>query len=132
MLLLDRGAVSSGTTGVGEGNVLVADKLPGPELDLARAGRAVWDELAARFPDAVRMRRKGALVLFEDDGAPAFAARLGDDAQLVADPRAIEPALAPGLPAAVLVSGDSQVDSSRPFDGTSKQDPIRRLNTASP
>ena len=38
--LLDRGAVSSGTTGLGEGNVLCSDKDAGPELELARAGLA--------------------------------------------------------------------------------------------
>jgi hypothetical protein len=30
--LLDRGGVSGGTTGLGEGNVLVSDKDAGPEL----------------------------------------------------------------------------------------------------
>jgi glycine/D-amino acid oxidase-like deaminating enzyme len=90
--------------------VLVADKLPGEELELARAARASWDALAERFPDAVKIRRKGALVLFEDDGAPEFAGRLGADAEVVGDPRALEPALAPGLPPAVLVAGDAQVD----------------------
>ena len=36
--LLDRGEVSGGTTGLGEGNVLLSDKDAGPELELARAG----------------------------------------------------------------------------------------------
>lgn len=110
VLLVERGPLSGGTTGLGEGNVLVSDKPPGPELELARAGRAVWDALAERYPDAVRIRRKGALVLFEDEGAPAYAAALGADAELVDDPRAEEPALADGLPPAVLVGGDAQVD----------------------
>ena len=52
VMLLDRGAVSSGTTGLGEGNVLVCDKPPGPERDLAVLGRDVWTELGARFPEA--------------------------------------------------------------------------------
>lgn len=30
VLVIDRGAVSSGTTGAGEGNILVSDKDPGP------------------------------------------------------------------------------------------------------
>ena len=34
--LLDRGEVSGGTTGLGEGNVLCSDKDAGPELELAR------------------------------------------------------------------------------------------------
>ena len=50
VLLLDRGAVSGGTTGVGEGNVLVCDKPPGPERELALLGRDLWLELGERFP----------------------------------------------------------------------------------
>ena len=70
VLLLDRGAVSGGTTGVGEGNVLVCDKPPGPERDLALVGRELWVELGERFPEA-RVTRKGALLLDHPDGAPA-------------------------------------------------------------
>jgi glycine/D-amino acid oxidase-like deaminating enzyme len=47
VLVVDRGQVAGGTTGAGEGNILVSDKEPGPELDLAllsrgcrRAGRS--------------------------------------------------------------------------------------------
>jgi glycine/D-amino acid oxidase-like deaminating enzyme len=70
VLLLDRGAVSGGTTGVGEGNVLVCDKPPGPERDLALVGRELWLELAERFP-AARVTRKGALLVDHKDGTPA-------------------------------------------------------------
>jgi glycine/D-amino acid oxidase-like deaminating enzyme len=91
VLLLDRGAVSSGTTGLGEGNVLVCDKPPGVERDLAVLGRALWEELGAEFP-AARVTRKGALLL----GA-------GTDAT------GLEPALAPGT-LGTLEAGDLQVD----------------------
>jgi glycine/D-amino acid oxidase-like deaminating enzyme len=109
VLLLDRGEVAMETTGLGEGNVLISDKADGPELELARLGRQMWHELAQRFPDAVKLREKGALVLYEDNGAAEHAARLGSDAEHVADPQALEPALAPGLEG-VLVPGDLQVD----------------------
>ena len=59
VLLLDAGDVSGGTTGLGEGNVLCADKVPGPELDLCVAGRPLFDELG----DEARIRRKGALIV---------------------------------------------------------------------
>jgi glycine/D-amino acid oxidase-like deaminating enzyme len=59
--LLDRGEVSSGTTGLGEGNVLLSDKVAGPELELARAGRDLFAELEERMPRDARIRRKGAL-----------------------------------------------------------------------
>jgi glycine/D-amino acid oxidase-like deaminating enzyme len=81
VLLLDRGAVSGGTTGVGEGNVLVCDKPPGSERELALLGRDLWLELGEQFP-AARVTRKGALLLDHPDGS--------DVAQL-------EPALAPGV-----------------------------------
>ena len=35
VLVLDRGSVASGTTSAGEGNILVSDKEPGAELNLA-------------------------------------------------------------------------------------------------
>jgi glycine/D-amino acid oxidase-like deaminating enzyme len=75
--LLDRGAVSSGTTGLGEGNVLASDKDAGPELDLTVAGLAVYDELEERLGATARIRRKGAIVVHRDaDGWDAEAARL--------------------------------------------------------
>jgi D-hydroxyproline dehydrogenase subunit beta len=81
VLVLDRGGVSGGTTGVGEGNVLVCDKPPGPERELALLGRDLWLELGERFP-AARVTRKGALLLDHPDGS---------------DGAALEPALAPGV-----------------------------------
>ena len=81
VLMLDRGEVSGGTTGVGEGNVLVCDKPPGPERELSLLGRELWVELGERFP-AARATRKGALLLDHPDGS---------------DGAALEPALAPGV-----------------------------------
>jgi glycine/D-amino acid oxidase-like deaminating enzyme len=95
LLLLDRGAVSGGTTGVGEGNVLVCDKPPGPERELALLGRDLWVELGERF-SAARVTRKGALLLDHPDGS--------DGAEL-------EPALAPGV-RVLHEPEDLQVDPS--------------------
>jgi len=65
--LVDRAEVSSGTTGVGEGNVLASDKDAGPELDLTRAGLALYDELEERIGSPARIRRKGALIVHTDE-----------------------------------------------------------------
>ena len=46
MTVVDRGAVAGGTTGAGEGNLLVSDKPPGPELDLARLSGRLWHQIA--------------------------------------------------------------------------------------
>jgi glycine/D-amino acid oxidase-like deaminating enzyme len=65
--LLDRGEVSSGTTGLGEGNVLASDKDAGPELDLTIAGLGVYDELDERLGAEARVRRKGALIVHPEE-----------------------------------------------------------------
>ncbi len=64
--LLERGEVASGTTGLGEGNVLCCDKEPGPELDLARPALALFDELEELLGDRAGIRRKGALVVHSE------------------------------------------------------------------
>ena len=93
VLLLDAGDVSSGTTGLGEGNVLCSDKDAGPELDLCVAGRALFDELG----EEARIRRKGALVVHPDaatwEAEPARLERLraaGVEGRLVAADEVVE------------------------------------------
>jgi glycine/D-amino acid oxidase-like deaminating enzyme len=93
VLVLDRAGVSEGTTGRGEGNVLVSDKLPGVERDMTVLGRELWNEMGAQF-EAARVTRKGALLLDHPDGVPS-----GD----------LEPALAPGV-MCICEPGDLQVD----------------------
>jgi D-hydroxyproline dehydrogenase subunit beta len=66
VLLLDAGDVSSGTTGLGEGNVLCSDKDAGPELELAIRGLELYDEIEERLGDEARIRRKGALIVHPD------------------------------------------------------------------
>lgn len=46
--VVDRGAPAGGTTGAGEGNLLVSDKEPGPELDLALLSGRLWREQIGR------------------------------------------------------------------------------------
>jgi glycine/D-amino acid oxidase-like deaminating enzyme len=115
--LLDRGAVSSGTTGLGEGNVLCGDKDAGPELELAKAGMAVYDALEERLGGEVRVRRKGALLAHPDAATwAAERARLEriavPGAQLLdsGEVRAAEPELTGEICGASLFPGDRQCD----------------------
>ena len=66
VMLLDRGAVSSGTTGLGEGNVLCSDRDAGPGLELARAGLELYGEIEERLGAVARIQRKGALIVHPD------------------------------------------------------------------
>ncbi|MEU6078940.1 FAD-dependent oxidoreductase [Streptomyces sp. NPDC047108] len=83
--VLDRGPLASGTTACGEGNLLVSDKAPGPELALAQASLRRWPALLAELAEELGPRKaaceyepKGGLVvaLGERDvpGLRAFAA----------------------------------------------------------
>jgi D-hydroxyproline dehydrogenase subunit beta len=115
--LLDRGAVSSGTTGLGEGNVLCSDKDAGPELELARAGLALYGEIEDRLGDEARIRRKGALIVHREEaswaGEPARLERVAIPGARVVEPdelRELEPELTGDVYGASLFPDDLQCD----------------------
>jgi D-hydroxyproline dehydrogenase subunit beta len=118
-LLLDRGEVSSGTTGLGEGNVLCSDMDTGPELELTIAGLRLYDELDERLGAVARIRRKGALIVHRTHDSwaaePARVERLraaGVDGRLVSAPelRAMEPQLTGRVEGASFFPRDIQCD----------------------
>jgi D-hydroxyproline dehydrogenase subunit beta len=61
--VVDRGSVAGGTTGAGEGNILVSDKEPGPELELALLSLRVWRELPSALTEAAELDVKGGLIV---------------------------------------------------------------------
>ncbi|WP_371637047.1 FAD-binding oxidoreductase [Streptomyces zaomyceticus] len=116
--VVDRGYVAGGTTGAGEGNLLVSDKEPGPELQLALLSTSLWTELADRLPPAVEYEAKGGLVVASGetglDALREFAARqekAGVVAHEVPGDRLhdLEPHLAPGLTGGFHYPQDAQV-----------------------
>ncbi|MFI1980605.1 NAD(P)/FAD-dependent oxidoreductase [Streptomyces wedmorensis] len=116
--VVDRGPVAGGTTGAGEGNLLVSDKESGPELELALLATTLWRELADLLPPQVEYEAKGGLVVASgESGMRAlreFAARqekAGVTAQEVPGDRLhdLEPHLAPGLAGGFLYPQDAQV-----------------------
>src|ERR687885_2778601 len=81
--VLDRGPVAGGTTGAGEGNLLVSDKAPGPELDLALLSLRLWGELdehvRAVTGGGFELEHKGGLVVAADPAALPRLAALASD-----------------------------------------------------
>jgi glycine/D-amino acid oxidase-like deaminating enzyme len=121
VVVVDRGPVAGGTTGAGEGNLLVSDKEPGPELDLALLSLRLWNQLAEQsdeFGELIEYEAKGGVVVATSPGSLAALERLAAGqraAGVVAEPvagealYALEPRLAPGLPGAVHYPQDAQV-----------------------
>ncbi|MGW0092127.1 NAD(P)/FAD-dependent oxidoreductase [Streptomyces sp. NPDC003328] len=116
--LVDRGPVAGGTTGAGEGNLLVSDKEPGPELELALLSLRLWDELADELGPAVEYEPKGGVVVASTpeglaalEGLAAGQRAAGVEAVDVPADRLhdLEPHLAPGLTGGVLYPQDRQV-----------------------
>jgi D-hydroxyproline dehydrogenase subunit beta len=136
VVVVDRSGPLGGTTAAGEGNILVSDKLPGPELELALRSVALWRKFANEVGEAegfaVAHAAGGAGRL---EGGFEFEAKGGvvaahDEAQLAAlldlterqraagvevrplDPgglRDAEPRIGPGLAGGAFYPQDSQV-----------------------
>ena len=116
--VIDRGPVAGGTTGAGEGNLLVSDKEPGPELELALHSLQLWREVAGDLPTAIEYETKGGVVVAAEDrdlaALRAFAASqsaAGVQAHEVAADRLhdLEPHLARGMAGAFHYPDDAQV-----------------------
>ncbi|MFF3000850.1 NAD(P)/FAD-dependent oxidoreductase [Streptomyces sp. NPDC057950] len=116
--VVDRGPVAGGTTGAGEGNLLVSDKQPGPELDLALLSGRLWSGLGEELGGAIEYESKGGVVVAATpEGLTAlenFAAgqrTAGVSAVPVPADRLhdLEPHLAPGLAGGVHYPQDTQV-----------------------
>lgn len=72
--VVERGSIAGGTTAACEGNILLSDKEPGPELELALLSSRLWAELAQELgPDRLEYQRKGGVVVA---GSEATAAGL--------------------------------------------------------
>lgn len=117
--IVDRRAVAAGTTGAGEGNLLVSDKAAGPELDLARRSLLLWDQLGDEIgAPSFELERKGGVVVART-AAALTALRAFATAQAAAgvvseplDPAALldrEPHLTRDLAGGAYYPGDLQV-----------------------
>ncbi|MEU4190519.1 FAD-dependent oxidoreductase [Kribbella sp. NPDC026611] len=119
VLVIDRAGPAAGTTAAGEGNVLVSDKEPGPELDLAMASRAEWDVVRGRLSAAVadiEWEAKGGVVVATGDPEPLqeFAGKqraAGVNARVIAPAEVfeLEPLITPRVTVGVHYPDDAQV-----------------------
>jgi glycine/D-amino acid oxidase-like deaminating enzyme len=121
--VLDRGPVGAGTTSRGEGNILVSDKEPGPELELAQWSARLWRGLGVDLgADDLELEAKGGLVVAADATSVAGLASLADrqaaagvtvESVAAQELSSYEPHLAGGLAGGAFYPGDQQVQPVR-------------------
>ncbi len=118
VVVVDRGAVAGGTTGGGEGNILVSDKEPGAELDLALLSRELWAQMAGALGDSFELDPKGGLVVAAREDTYAHLLYFAGEQRasgVVAQPVAaadlpdLEPRISRDLVGGVLYPQDMQV-----------------------
>ncbi len=116
--VLDRSASAGGTSAAGEGNLLVSDKEPGAELELALRSLTLWrallPEIADDFPSIEYEAKGGLVVATTDAGATALRAfaehqRTAGVESSEVDGLEHEPDLNPAHTAAILYPQDAQV-----------------------
>lgn len=123
--VLDRSGSAGGTSAASEGNLLVSDKTPGPELALAQHAAARWpgvvaeltEQLGPDFP-LVEYEAKGGIVVATTDEDAAALTRFAaaqrvaglESYELTPDQALIlEPDLTRALSVAVHYPGDAQL-----------------------
>lgn len=115
--VVDRGSIAGGTSSSGEGNILVSDKEPGPELDLALYSSARWREIGDDLgADRIELEAKGGVIVAREDAAGlaelAAGQRTNGIEAVDLDPARLaeeEPHLRRDLAAGVLYPQDLQV-----------------------
>jgi glycine/D-amino acid oxidase-like deaminating enzyme len=117
--ILDAGPVAGGTSSAGEGNLLVSDKAPGPELELMLVSLRLWHEIGDRLgADGIELDRKGGLMVAGTAAAREQIAALAagqraagvEVTELAGDQLpGYEPELAGGLAGGAYYPQDAQV-----------------------
>ncbi|WP_035750241.1 NAD(P)/FAD-dependent oxidoreductase [Arthrobacter sp. 35W] len=118
VVVLEQGAIASGTSSACEGNILVSDKEAGPELSLAQYSQQLWRGELAEFGHLWEFESKGGLVVSARPGTQDNLAKLaqrqraaGIDVELVpgGELLGLEPHLNPRMAGGAYYPQDAQV-----------------------
>jgi len=111
--VVDRGPLAGGTTSAGEGNILLSDKEPGPELALGLLANRLWRALDI---GPIELEPKGGLMVAATeagvstmDNLAAAQREWGVEAVRVTSPTDYEPRIRPGLAGGMFYPQDLQV-----------------------
>ena len=117
--LEDKGAIADGTSGRGEGDVLVSDKMPGFDSQLTKLSQDLFPEIANELDYDISWTQKGSLLAIENEAemevAKTFCAQLAAEGLPVRildkyDVHEDEPYLAPDVVGGMETDCDGSVN----------------------
>ncbi|MEY3093850.1 MAG: hypothetical protein RLZZ317_353 [Actinomycetota bacterium] len=114
-IVIDRNSVASGTTGAGEGNIMVSDKSPGAELELALISRDLWFDVGSDVGDSFELVAKGGVSVARHDPSALFALAANQSKEGVAtrelnaaELKKLEPFISPEIKYGIHYPQDAQ------------------------
>jgi len=120
VVLVDQRFVSFGASGRNPGSIWLQTRRDGLELDIAQAGKTIYDEYVAELGDVFDYRHNGGLFFFENDAQgevlaahAAARAAAGLDVQVITRAEALghSPLLPETAVGAVYCADDAQIDT---------------------
>lgn len=79
VILIDKGDMAEGTSSKSDGNILICDKMPGFDVQLAKASQEMFPQLSKELDFDIQWHQRGSLYLVEDEEQYEIAAKFCKD-----------------------------------------------------
>ena len=79
VVLIDKGDMAEGTSSKSDGNILICDKMPGFDVQLAKASQDMFPQLSKELDFDIQWHQRGSLYIVEDEEQYEIAAKFCKD-----------------------------------------------------
>lgn len=79
VILIDKGDMAEGTSSKSDGNILICDKMPGFDVQLAKASQDMFPQLSKELDFDIQWHQRGSLYIVEDEEQYEIAAKFCKD-----------------------------------------------------
>ena len=79
VILIDKGDMAEGTSSKSDGNILICDKMPGFDVQLAKASQDMFPQLSKELDFDIQWHQRGSLYIVEDEEQYEIASKFCKD-----------------------------------------------------
>jgi glycine/D-amino acid oxidase-like deaminating enzyme len=79
VVLIDKGDMAEGTSSKSDGNILICDKMPGFDVQLAKASQDMFPQLSKELDFDIQWHQRGSLYIVEDEEQYEIASKFCKD-----------------------------------------------------